>query len=120
EDQDAEAACQYGRKAAQQAVSAAQAAKNQDDFIAHLRGILEMTARFFMNWKFRIAFAGSLLMVFALATFAQQKPVKYDSGTVSGLPARNIGSATMSGRVAAVTAVNENGRLTVFAGAASG
>src|SRR5947209_9997937 len=79
-----------------------------------------MIARLFMNWKFRMWFAGSLLMVLSLATFAQQKPVKYDSGTVSGLPARNIGSATMSGRVAAVTAVNENGRLTVFAGAASG
>jgi photosystem II stability/assembly factor-like uncharacterized protein len=79
-----------------------------------------MTARLFMNWKFRMWFAGSLLMVLSLATFAQQKPVKYDSGTVSGLPARNIGSATMSGRIAAVTAVNENGRLTVFAGAASG
>src|SRR5947209_2186517 len=79
-----------------------------------------MTARFFMNWKFRVSFAASLLLVFALATFAQQRPVKYDSGTVSGLPARNIGSATMSGRIAAVTAVNENGRLTVFAGAASG
>ena len=36
--------------------------------------------------------------------------MKYDSGTISGLPARNIGSATMSGRIAAVDAVNENGR----------
>src|SRR5947209_6619794 len=79
-----------------------------------------MTARFFMNWKFRVSFAASLLLVFALATFAQQRPVKYDSGTVSGLPARNIGSATMSGRIAAVTAVNESGRLTMFAGSASG
>jgi photosystem II stability/assembly factor-like uncharacterized protein len=49
-----------------------------------------------------------------------QAPVRYDSGTVSGLPARNIGSAMMSGRIAAVSAVNENGRLTVFAGSASG
>ena len=47
-------------------------------------------------------------------------PVKYDSATISGLPARNIGSATMSGRVAAVSAVNQNGRLTLFVGAASG
>jgi photosystem II stability/assembly factor-like uncharacterized protein len=47
-------------------------------------------------------------------------PVKYDAGTVSGLPARNIGSARMSGRIAAVTAVNENGRTTVYVGSASG
>src|SRR5437763_7343292 len=67
-----------------------------------------------------MSFAGSLLLVFALGSFAQQKPVKYDSGTVSGLPARNIGSATMSGRIAAVTAVHEDRRLTFFAGAASG
>ena len=53
------------------------------------------------------------------AVFAQQA-VKFDAATISGLPARNIGSATMSGRVAAVAAVSENGRLTVFVGAASG
>jgi photosystem II stability/assembly factor-like uncharacterized protein len=51
---------------------------------------------------------------------AAQAPVQYDAGTVSGLPARNIGSAMMSGRIAAVAATTENGRLTVFAGAASG
>src|SRR5260370_21141443 len=49
-----------------------------------------------------------------------QSPIRFDSGTVSGLPARNIGSAQMSGRVAAVTAVNDGGRLTVFAASASG
>ncbi|MGA2591497.1 MAG: sialidase [Bryobacteraceae bacterium] len=49
-----------------------------------------------------------------------QAPVRYDSGTISGLPVRNIGSAEMSGRVAAVTAVNEGGRLTVLVGSASG
>ena len=49
-----------------------------------------------------------------------QTQVRYDAGTISGLPARNIGSAAMSGRIAAVTAVNEDGRLTVFAGSASG
>src|SRR6202521_2964929 len=46
--------------------------------------------------------------------------VRYDAGTISGLPARNIGSAQMSGRVAAVAAIAEKGRLTVFAGSASG
>ena len=44
----------------------------------------------------------------------------FDSGTVSGLGARNIGSAAMSGRVAAVAAHTEGGKTTVFVGAASG
>ena len=60
-----------------------------------------------------------IFFCFSLAASAQQG-IKFDSATISGLPARNIGSAMMSGRIAAVTAVNENGRLTVFAGAASG
>jgi len=46
--------------------------------------------------------------------------VKFDSDTISGLGARNIGSATMSGRVSALTAVKEDGRLTVYIGSASG
>jgi len=49
-----------------------------------------------------------------------QAPVRYDSGTISGLPARNIGSAEMSGRVAALSAYTDGGRLVVYAGAASG
>src|SRR5690348_11095363 len=51
---------------------------------------------------------------------AAQQPVRYDSGTISGLSARNIGSATMSGRIASVTGLDENGRITLFVGAASG
>ncbi len=47
-------------------------------------------------------------------------PVKVDSETISGLGARNIGSAAMSGRIAAVDAAWEGQRLTVYAGAASG
>lgn len=46
--------------------------------------------------------------------------VKIDSDTISGLGARNIGSATMSGRIAALDAVRENGRLTIYVGTASG
>jgi photosystem II stability/assembly factor-like uncharacterized protein len=45
---------------------------------------------------------------------------KVDSETVSGLGARNIGSAAMSGRVAALDAVHEGKRLTIYVGAASG
>ena len=63
----------------------------------------------------------ALLSVFCLLASAQAPaPVKYDSGTISGLPARNIGSATMGGRIAAIDAVDENGKITVFVGSASG
>ena len=65
---------------------------------------------------------GIIALGFALALpgagFAQE--VKFDSDTISGLGARNIGSAEMSGRVTSVAAVHESGRLTVFIGAASG
>ena len=70
------------------------------------------------NWlRLKLVACASL---FLSAAAAAQRPVKFDAATISGLPARNIGSATMSGRVAAVDAVNEKGRLTVFVGAASG
>ena len=46
--------------------------------------------------------------------------IKIDSETISGLGARPIGPAVMGGRVAAVDAVTENGRLTVYVGSASG
>jgi photosystem II stability/assembly factor-like uncharacterized protein len=49
-----------------------------------------------------------------------QSNYKYDAATVSGLPARNIGSAAMSGRVAAIDGIEQDGRITVFVGAASG
>ena len=47
-------------------------------------------------------------------------PAAVDSSTTSGLGARNIGSAAMSGRIAALDAVHEGDRLTVYVGAASG
>ena len=52
--------------------------------------------------------------------YAQQPTVKVDSETISGLGARNIGSAAMSGRVAAIDAVHEGNRLTIYLGTASG
>lgn len=46
---------------------------------------------------------------------------RYDSGVVSGLGARNIGSAAMSGRISALAAHNDkDGKTTVYVGAASG
>jgi photosystem II stability/assembly factor-like uncharacterized protein len=44
----------------------------------------------------------------------------FDSTVVSGLGIRNIGSATMSGRIAAIAGRTEHGKTTVFVGAASG
>src|SRR2546428_7858108 len=67
-------------------------------------------------WLGLAASAGLFLSVAASA----QQAVKFDADTISGLPARNIDSTTMSGRVAAVDAVNEKGRLTVFVSSASG
>ncbi len=68
--------------------------------------------------------ACALTVLWATSARAQTTPqaaaVKVDSETISGLGARNIGSAAMSGRVAALTAVHEGARLTVYVGAASG
>ena len=55
-----------------------------------------------------------------IAPSSRAQEAQFDSDTISGLGARNIGSATMSGRVSALAAVKENGRLTVYIGAASG
>ena len=70
------------------------------------------------SWAVTVLFAGASLL--AALQAAAQAPYRFDAATVSGLPARNIGSATMSGRIAAVDAVEEDGRITVFVGAASG
>ncbi len=51
---------------------------------------------------------------------ASNAAVKVDSDTISGLGARNIGSAAMSGRISALDAVHEGKRLTVYIGSASG
>src|SRR5258708_5025292 len=67
--------------------------------------------------------AAVMTVVLAIMMFAgpaPAQPAKFDSDTISGLGARNIGSAAMSGRVAAVAAIKEDGRLTVYVGAASG
>src|SRR4029077_19316212 len=54
------------------------------------------------------------------STQTTQAPVRVDSEAISGLGARNISSAAISGRVAAMAAVHEGARLTVYIGAASG
>ena len=69
-----------------------------------------------------ISFLSTAVLGFAqaAAAIAQTPAPKFDSETISGLGARNIGSATMSGRIAAIDAVQEGQRLTVYIGAASG
>src|SRR5690349_2494489 len=75
-----------------------------------------------MHKSIRCLIAVTMLLAASLIleTTARAQDAKFDSDTISGLGARNIGSAVMSGRVAAVTAVKEDGRLTIYVGAASG
>ncbi|HEX7140295.1 MAG TPA: hypothetical protein VF219_20765 [Vicinamibacterales bacterium] len=54
------------------------------------------------------------------SALAQTSGVKFDSDTISGLGARNIGSAAMSGRISAIDGIHEGDRLTLYIGAASG
>src|SRR5438270_4293799 len=63
---------------------------------------------------------GILLFGFvSVSAHAQEAP--YNSSTISGLGARNIGSATMSGRISAIAGTREpSGKITLFVGAASG
>lgn len=57
----------------------------------------------------------------SVAAIAAETAPRFDSGVVSGLGARNIGSATMSGRISALAAHNtDDGKTTVYVGAASG
>ncbi len=67
----------------------------------------------------RIKLLLSIILTFNVISLAQSN-VKTDSDTISGLGARNIGSAAMSGRVSALDAVQEGKRITVYVGAASG
>jgi photosystem II stability/assembly factor-like uncharacterized protein len=77
---------------------------------------------YLMMKKPRLPFIGfaALLCVLVTPICLTAQQVKYDSDSVSGLGARNIGSATMSGRIAAVSAMKEDDKLTVYIGSASG
>ncbi len=67
-------------------------------------------------------FLNAIVPVLALSAISAmgQQNIKFDAATVSGLPARNIGSATMSGRISSMDGVMQDGRLTLFVGSASG
>ncbi len=59
---------------------------------------------------------------FCASAFAEQPASPpFSSATISGLGARNIGSAAMSGRISAIAGTREpSGKITLFVGAASG
>lgn len=62
-----------------------------------------------------------LPLLAATSSLAAGNAAPLDSGTISGLGARNIGSAAMSGRIASLDAINmPDGKLTLYVGAASG
>ena len=69
-------------------------------------------------------FLCAILMLVSSLAGAQSGPtndsVRVDSNLFSGLEARNVGPATMSGRVAAIDGVMVKDRLTLYVGAASG
>jgi photosystem II stability/assembly factor-like uncharacterized protein len=69
----------------------------------------------FIHFSFAILFCSIVDL-----SFGQEQPA-FSSATISGLGARNIGSAAMSGRISAIAGVHEpSGKITLFVGAASG
>src|SRR5436190_306715 len=57
----------------------------------------------------------------SLLISARAEEAPFSSATISGLGARNIGSAAMSGRISAIAGTKEpSGKITLFVGAASG
>src|SRR5437868_3417418 len=66
----------------------------------------------------------ALTLAVAICLAATSSPAQqptFSSATISGLGARNIGSAAMSGRSSAIAGVHEpSGKITLFVGAASG
>jgi photosystem II stability/assembly factor-like uncharacterized protein len=79
-----------------------------------MRQVQGFARRLILNCLLSAAVVGLAGSLFA------QNNYRYDAATVSGLPARNIGSAAMSGRIAALDAMEQDGRITVFVGSASG
>jgi photosystem II stability/assembly factor-like uncharacterized protein len=71
-----------------------------------------------------LALAASACACAGLASAATpplaQPSARFDKGTISGLGIRNIGSATMSGRVDAVAGAHKDGQTILYVGAASG
>jgi photosystem II stability/assembly factor-like uncharacterized protein len=67
------------------------------------------------------AAACTLLFALSAAAYAASESPTVDSGVISGLGARNIGAAAMSGRISALAGYTDpSGKITLFVGAASG
>jgi photosystem II stability/assembly factor-like uncharacterized protein len=78
-------------------------------------GIVEAFARSAFGVRCLLA----SLFVCAVPVYAADAP--FSSASISGLGARNIGSAAMSGRISCIAGVHEpSGKITLFVGAASG
>ena len=61
------------------------------------------------------------MLAAAHGALGQPAPLAIDAGSISGLGARNIGSAAMSGRISSLAGYNDpTGKLTLFVGAATG
>ena len=66
-----------------------------------------------------VRFAFASLFLCAIPVYAADAP--FNSSSISGLGARNIGSAAMSGRISSIAGVREpSGKITLFVGSASG
>src|SRR3984957_14947123 len=67
------------------------------------------------------AFLSASMLAAAHGALGQSAPLVIDAGSISGLSARNIGSAAMSGRISSLAGYNDpTGKLTLFVGAATG
>jgi len=72
-------------------------------------------------YKFSMSVLAAALAVATAGVSAKDAAPRFDAGVISGLGARNIGSAVMSGRIAALDAIAEkDGKTTMYVGAATG
>src|SRR6188472_1818215 len=73
----------------------------------------------FVRKAFEVRCLFASLFLCAIPVYAADAP--FNSSSISGLGARNIGSAAMSGRISAIAGVHEpSGKITLFVGSASG
>jgi hypothetical protein len=73
----------------------------------------------FTRNAFEVRCALASLFLCAIPVYAADAP--FNPASVSGLGARNIGSAAMSGRISCIAGVHEpSGKITLFVGSASG
>src|SRR4029078_319737 len=77
------------------------------------------TSMNFLRYAFQTRCVLASLFLSTVSIFAADAP--YNSSSISGLGARNIGSAAMSGRISCIAGMHEpSGKITLFVGSASG